>query len=84
MGTGHTVAAAGTSNFEILVDLFTHRINQAVIFLCEAADAGLVCSVYIFYNHLLGIHAGEDTGDLRLVPEPVKSPLCGSTFDRIL
>ena len=32
--------------------------------------------LYIFHNHLFGIHAGEDAGYLGLVPEPVESPLC--------
>ena len=76
VGAGHTVAAAGASHFQISVDLLAHRINHVAVGLCEAADSGFIGGVYIFHNHLFGIHAGEDAGYLGLVPEPVESPLC--------
>ena len=37
VGAGHTLAAAGASHLEIPVDLFAHRINQAVVGIGESA-----------------------------------------------
>ena len=83
VGAGHTIAAAGTAHFQVLVDFFPHFIDQTVFCRRKAADSGFVGGPTIFLNHFFRIHAGEDAGHLRLIPEPLEGPLRGGTLHGI-
>lgn len=64
----HTVAAAGTADLEIAVDFRANRVDQPMVGLGESVRGCLISGTYVFLYHIHGIHSGEDTGYLRLIP----------------
>lgn len=77
---GHTVAAAGTANFEIAVDFRANRVDQPMVGISESVHLCLIGGIYVFPYHIQGIHSGEDAGYLRLIPKPVERPSAGVRF----
>ena len=75
LGAGHAVSTAGAGHLHLGVDGGKHTADHGLIFGGKHANCTFGGGFDIFLQHFHGVHAGQNAGDLRLIPQPTERPL---------
>ena len=84
LGTGHTVAAAGTANLYAPADFLLDPLHQGLTGFRHTPWSRVGGGFQVFPHHVQGVHAGQHAGDLWLVVEPAEGQFRRRTRLRVL